>query len=242
MGGNSSASAQPTASDIQRVPRKPKQPKQTSLLPRYVRSASQPSTQPAESSRFCGNCGMLGHKSGSSSYPAKGKECFRCHKLNHFCRCGRSSKSFLDYPKSDPLSIRYTLAKKQVSNCAPLLWLVITSVLFLTLEPNGQSLIKKPGVDFLATMGCKPLQLILPDTVGNKSRRWVRFHCLYSMKISQPVNFSFFVTTKGSNLMGVNLFDHLEFSIATQNQVTVLVLIVNFERWMDTLTSLGWSR
>ena len=76
IGRTSSASAQPTTSDIQRVARKPKQPKQTPRLPRYGRSASQSSTQPAETSLYCGNCGMSGHKSGKSSCPAKEKECF----------------------------------------------------------------------------------------------------------------------------------------------------------------------
>ena len=134
---------------------------------------------------------MSGHKSGSSSCPAKGKECFQCHKLNHLADAVVLPRIFPDHPKSDPLSIRYPPVTKQVSNCAPLLWLVITSVLLLTFEPKCQSLIKKPDVDCFAAVSCKPLQLSLPDTMGNQSRHWVRFHCLYSMKISQPVNFSF---------------------------------------------------
>ena len=134
---------------------------------------------------------MSGHKSESSSCPAKEKECFGCHKLNHFGRCCRSSKNF-----SESSKVRSIINK--ISTCQQ------TGFKLCSLVLAGHNL------SFIIDLGAKvsiinqetwrrlfhnytlqPLQLSLPDTMGNQSRHWVRFYCLYSMKISQPVNFCF---------------------------------------------------
>ena len=232
MGGTSSASAQPTTSDIQRVAQKPKQQKQTPRLPRYGRSASQSSTQLAESSPYCGNCSMSGHKLGSSSCPAKGKECFRCHKLNHFGRCCRSSKNFSGSSKVRSIINIPTCQQTGFKLCS-----------FVVAGHN---------LSFIVDLGAK-VSIINQET-------WRRLFPNYKLQTTstqltgydgkpikalgtvslsvqhedQPASqFQFFATTNGSNLMGVNLFDHLGFSIATQHQVPVLALGVaeNTRRW-----------
>ena len=106
------ASAQMQATDIQRVHRKPKS------APRSTRAGTKAPKQTTKQTEFFGNCGLSGHKVGNQSCPPIGKESYRCHKLNHFGRCCRSSSSSSSSPSSTTSQARVRSVVNEITTCS----------------------------------------------------------------------------------------------------------------------------
>lgn len=196
-GGNVSAGSTSTP-DVQRVSSKPQ---------RTPRSQTVTSQSTSQSSSFCANCGLSGHKASSQSCPAKGKECFRCHKKNHYGRCCRSTPK----PSSQggPKGAAVRSVVNTISVCARTGFKLCTLVVahhsldfIIDLGANVSIMNEATWRRLFSSFALQPTstQLTGYDSKRIEALGTVSLPVRYDDQVVSQ--FQFFVTVQGTNLMG----------------------------------------
>ncbi|XP_062513453.1 uncharacterized protein LOC134189228 [Corticium candelabrum] len=214
------ASAQMQATDIQRVHRKPKS------APRSTRAGTKAPKQTTKQTEFFGNCGLSGHKVGNQSCPPI--DLLAVHLAVHRQRQVK--------PECVPWSTRSLLVRVQDLSCA---LTVANHSLKILIDLGAKvSVLNQPTWQrcFSAYSRSATTQLIGYDGKSIKALGKVSLPVQYDHQPSTTLKF--FVTSKDSNLMGVDLFDHLGFNIAPPplSPVFALSLQQAVHRWPSLFT------
>ena len=184
---------------------------------------------------LCGNCGFSGHSTGSRTCPAKGKRCQQCGKYNHFARCCLSKQN------SEVVNgINSSQGKLRTCSChiegVEMQFIVdlgdkVLVINQQTFQQKFKGLSLGPSTTLSAYEGS-----IIP-VLGQ-----VTLSVSFAGRQSSP--FSFYVTTKGANLMGVDLFDRLGFQIVDTmtNEKKLLMVDGKVRQNGATFSGTGQSR
>ncbi|KAG1940200.1 retrotransposable element [Pimephales promelas] len=186
------------------------------LLRRPQRSRPRPQT-PA--SRPCDNCGSSSHQSRAQSCPARGQTCRNCGKRNHFASVCRSapaeSPTIIHNVYSGPVSFKACSVRLN-DVCIPLLL------------DTGATLPLSPPSASLCGYGDSKIDLVgsLQVTVG------------YGTKLVP--SFTFHVARRGANLMGLDLFSALGFSLVDTKGAAILTVSTSWQqKWPSLFEGLG---
>lgn len=190
------------------------------LQPAAVQVARPQQTRPQ---RRCGNCGSNRHATRAQDCPARGQTCRRCQKPNHFAKCCRSAPA--DYPGQShdsvvpvrtvgPHPVTFSRCPTYLDGCCvPLL-----------LDTGAK-------VSLLNVDTCKLLfpnrQLLSPSTAlcgyGRSKIDVVGLLYLPVRYASVSVNrFPFHITRHGENIMGLDLFLSLGFTLHDNSGTQIL--------------------
>lgn len=191
--------------------------------------------------RRCGNCGSTRHSSHAPDCPARGQTCRRCQKLNHFAKCCRSA------PVQAP-----TQRNPRVNNTTPAIIHSINtnsagfSTCAVTIADSCISLLLDTGAKvsllsmatyerFLTHLPLQPPSLNLfgygssaIDVIG-----LVHAPVQYGNKVLP--DFPFHITHHGNNILGLDLFISLGFSLLDNKGAQILTVSCPWQHEWPTL-------
>jgi hypothetical protein len=199
----------------------------------------------ATTSGTCFNCGREGHRPKSPQCPALGKSCKKCNKLNHFAKVCKSRK---EYGKDKP-------ADKSRNNDVKTVGMVSASGELKSVD----CLLNGTRVSLVIDLGAKVS--LISNTVYNqyfshiplrKARiKLVSYdgsdiaalgciQCSVQYYSSTLPDFTFYVTM-GNSVMGVDLFDALEFSVRDPRDVCISTVqsAVSLQQYPELLKGFG---
>ncbi len=184
------------------------------LLRRQLRPRPRP-----QASRPCDNCGSSSHLSRAQNFPARGQTCCNCGKRNHFAAVCRSTApvsaqapTIIHNVYSAPVSFKACSVRLN-DVCIPLLLDTGASVSLLNMQTYntffGALPLAAPSAS-LCGYGDSKIDLVgsLQVTVG------------YGNKMVS--SFTFHVARRGANLMGLDLFSALGFSLVDTKGAAIL--------------------
>ena len=188
---------------------------------------------------WCGSCGLRGHRGGESDCPAWGKECLKCRKKNHYARCCRS--------KSDiPPRQKQVIAIEDIS---------VLQVIGTTSNMDYKTCeceIVKAKINLVIDLGAK-VSVLNNKTLAKAEIRLVSFDgsgIELLEKLLVPVKFRngcleafpFYITASGVNIMGIDLFDALEFQVVTEKDSQIQQVLQKWSKLQTVFTGLGKVR
>ncbi len=186
------------------------------LLRRQLRSRPHP-----QASRPCDNCGSSSHLSRAQNCPARGQTCRNCGKCNHFASVCRSTAAvsaqaptIIHNVYSAPVSFKACSVRLN-DVCIPLLLDTGASVSLLNMQTYntffGALTLSAPSAS-LCGYGDSKIDLVgsLQVTVG------------YGNKMVP--SFTFHVAHRVANLMGLDLFSALGFSLVDMKGAAILTV------------------
>ncbi|KAJ8007735.1 hypothetical protein DPEC_G00097290 [Dallia pectoralis] len=181
--------------------------------------------QQTRQQRRCGNCGSIRHATRAQDCPARGQTCRRCQKFNHFARWCRSDPADYSEQSHDPVVPVRTIGPHPGTfsrcpvyldgRCVPLLLDTGAKVSLLNVDtcnllfPNRQM---QPPFTALCGYGRSKIDVVclLYLPVGYTSTTVDRF--------------PFHITRHGENIMGLDLFLSLGFTLQDNNGARILQL------------------
>ncbi len=204
------------------------------LLRRQQRSRPRPQ---AQASRPCDNCGSSSHLSRAQNCPARGQTCRNCGKRNHFASVCRSAPAvsaqaptIIHNVYSGPVSFKACSVRLN-DVCIPLLLDTGASVSLLNMQTYstffGALPLSAPSAS-LCGYGDSKIDLVgsLQVTVG------------YGNKMVP--SFTFHVARRGANLMGLDLFSALGFSLVDTKGAAILTVSTPWQqKWPSLFEGLG---
>ncbi len=202
------------------------------LLRRQMRSQPRP-----QASRPCDNCGSSSHLSRAQNCPARGQTCRNCGKRNHFASVCRSAAAvsaqaptIIHNVYSAPVSFKACSVRLN-DVCIPLLLDTGASVSLLNMQTYntffGALTLSAPSASLCGYDDSK-IDLVgsLQVTVG------------YGNKMVP--NFTFHVARRGANLMGLDLFSALGFSLVDTKGAAILTVSTPWQqKWPSLFEGLG---
>lgn len=191
--------------------------------------------------RRCGNCGSVRHSSRAFDCPARGQTCRRCQKLNHFAKWCRSAPVQVPIQRNSranatsPAIIHSinsnsagfsTCAINIADSCIPLLLDTGAKVSLLNMATYERFLshlhLQPPSLNLFG-YGSSTIEVIglihAPVQYGNKAL----------------VNFPFHITRHGSNILGLDLFMSLDFSLLDNEGTQILTVSCPWQQEWPTL-------
>ncbi len=202
------------------------------LLRRQLRSRPRP-----QASRPCDNCGSSSHLSRAQNCPARDQTCRNCGKRNHFASVCRSAAAvsaqaptIIHNVYSAPVSFKACSVRLN-DVCIPLLLDTGASVSLLNMQTYntffGALTLSAPSAS-LCGYGDSKIDLVgsLQVTVG------------YGNKMVP--SFTFHVARRGANLMGLDLFSALGFSLVDKKGAAILTVSTPWQqKWPSLFEGLG---
>ncbi len=193
---------------------------------------------PRESGRkSCSNCGSPKHTTRDQSCPAQGKRCRNCNKLNHFARCCRSSPACRDTAAVPINTVQTPQPLFKLCTCR-----VGTALISLLVDTGAKvSILNKCTYDRffshvpleaaakpLLGYGCSPI-----STLGV-----ARLPVRYDQQCAPDTKFC--ITRKGANIMGLDLFLTLGFTVSDARGLQVLQVAASWpDRYPQLFNGLG---
>lgn len=177
--------------------------------------------------RRCGNCGSLKHGPRDQSCPALGKRCRHCHKLNHFARWCRSPPA-----QSPSAAVPINIVQSQRATFRHCTCRVGGASILLLIDTGAKvSLLNE------ATYGCYfshvPLDVAANSLsgYGNAPISTLGVACLpVEYNCQRAPDAKFYITRTGANIMGLDLFHALNFSLTDAGGLRVLQVTTS---WPD---------
>ena len=184
----------------------------------------------------CSNCGSSRHVTRDQSCPALGKRCRNCNKLNHFARWCRSP---LDDSQTTAVPINTIQSKQEsFSHCT---CLVGGASVPLLIDTGAKvSLLNRRTYDSLFSH----IPLTAPTTslagYGHAPIATLGVVCLpVKYKDRCVPDARFYVTLKGTDIMGLDLLRALDFTLTDAGGLRVLQVALD---WLATPSCLrGWA-
>ncbi|KAJ8375504.1 hypothetical protein SKAU_G00060840 [Synaphobranchus kaupii] len=163
--------------------------------------------------RRCGNCGSLKHGPRDQSCPALGKRCRHCHKLNHFARWCHSPPA-----QSPSAAVPINIVQSQWATFRH--W-TQAKVSLLNKVTYGRYFSHVPldvSANSLSGYGHTPISILGVACLP------VEYNCQHAPDAK------FYITRTGANIMGLDLFHALNFSLTDAGGLRVLQVTTS---WPD---------
>lgn len=209
------------------------------LLKRQTRSRPRP--HPG-TPRPCNNCGSPSHQSRAQNCPARGQICRNCGKRNHFAAVCRSAPAepgqatashvptVIHHVNSGPTSFK-TCSVRLNEVCIPLLLDTGASVSLLNMHTYSSFFSALPlSAPSTSLSGYGDAKI---DIVGS-----ITLTVGYGNKVVS--SFPFHVSQRGANLMGLDLFSALGFSLVDTKGTAILTVTTSWQqKWPSLFEGLG---
>ncbi len=189
----------------------------------------------------CGNCGSTRHSSRAPDFPARGQTCRRCQKLNHFAKWCRSAP-VQAHAQRNPRSNTTTPAiihsintnSAGFSTCAVN---IAESCIPLILDTGAKvSLLNMSTYDrFLPHLPLQPPSLNLFGYGSSAIDVIGLIHAPVQYDNKALPNFPFHITRHGSNILGLDLFMSLDFSLLDNKGAQILTVSCPWQQEWPTL-------
>lgn len=185
----------------------------------------------------CSNCGYPKHATRDQSCPAQEKCCRNCNKLNHFARCCRSSPVCREGAAVPINTVQTPQPSFKLCTCC-----VGTALIPLLVDTGAKvSILNKCTYDrffshvpmeaatnTLLGYGCSPI-----STLGV-----ARLPVSYDQQCAPDTKFC--ITRKGANIMGLDLFLALGFTVSDARGLQVLQVTASWpDRYPQLFSGLG---
>ncbi len=196
----------------------------------------------------CGNYGSTRHSSRAPDCPAQGQTCRRCQKLNHFAKWCRSAP-VQAHAQQNPRSNTTTPAiihsintnSAGFSTCAVN---IAESCIPLILDAGAKvSLLNMSTYDrFLPHLPLQPPSLNLFGYGSSAIDVIGLIHAPVQYDNKALPNFPFHITRHGSNILGLDLFMSLDFSLLDNKGAQILTVSGPWQQeWPMLFEGLGWG-
>ncbi len=177
--------------------------------------------------KSCSNCGSPKHATRDQSCPAQGKRCRNCNKLNHFARCCRSSPACYDTAAVPINTVQTSQPSFKLCTCH-----VGTALIPLLVDTGAKvSILNKCTYDrFFSHV---PLEAAAKPLLGYghfpiSTLGVARLPVRYDQQCAPAAKFC--ITRKGANIMGLDLFLALGFTVSDARGLHVLQVAAS---WPD---------
>ncbi len=196
---------------------------------------------------FCSNCGSSSHNSRAQNCPAWGQTCRNCLKKNHFAKVCRSAPASQASQKRQPSAsndcteIRHVSAgQTDFRTCTVLLGKVSLPLLMDT----GAAASLLNASTYHKLFSHLPLQQPCTSLCGYSSSKITMLGVLHV-----PVRYGskhlpslpFYITERGANLLGLDLFTCLGFTLRDDKGSDIHHVITTWQqRWPALFDGLGW--
>ncbi|ROI15715.1 hypothetical protein DPX16_20253 [Anabarilius grahami] len=187
--------------------------------------------------KSCSNCGSPKHATRDQSYPAQGKHCRNCNKLNHFARCCRSSPACHDTAAVPINTVQTSQLSFKLCTCR-----VGTALIPLLVDTGAKvSILNKCTYDrFFSHI---PLEAAAKPLLGYghfpiSTLGVARLPVRYDQQCAPAIKFC--ITRKGANIMGLDLFLALSFTVSDARGLHVLQFATSWpDRYPQLFNGLG---
>lgn len=195
---------------------------------------------------FCGNCGSSLHNSRAQNCPARGQTCRKCLKKNHFakvCRSAPATQAARRRPspvRNDYTEIRHVSAGQAAFRTCTVLLEEVSLPLLMDTGAAASLLNASTYHKFFSHL---PLQQPCTSLCGYDSSKIVMLGVLrVSVRYGSKhlPSFPFYITEQGANLLGLDLFTSLGFTLRDEKGSDIHHVTSTWQqRWPSLFDGLG---
>lgn len=195
----------------------------------------------------CGNCGSSSHATRAQNCPARGQTCRRCGKQNHFARVCRSAPAASPGPPSGQSSLPTTIHSIHSVRATPMPFKMCTielgdvSVPLLLDTGAAVSLLNLPTIQqVFPQVTLTPPSAVLCGYGNAKIELVGALSVAVRYGAKTLPSFTFHVSRHGANLMGMDLFSALGFTLLDGAGAAVLQVSLPWrQKWPSLFSGLG---